>query len=298
MKSKYLINLVLLLSFLLCWAAAGEAIAQKKTRTRMKVYYEKLSNNNRKISMELTQGRGKNTTGVENAEIELSTFKDDTIMKLASVFTDANGQRELIIEAGYKFPLDEDGYAVINAYYIGNDSLQSARQAIKFLDLNVDIAFEVIDSVNHIIVSVYELDTLGKKKPVEGVDLNIGVERLYSILYLEKTETDDAGKGSLEFPGDIPGDSLGNVNIIVKITDNDDYGSLTKAAKVNWGTIVDYSDTGSGRSLFGDEAPMWMIIAVFIILAGAWFHFILAITRVLKMRKLAQEPGEQLETEI
>ena len=295
MKSKYSINIVLLLSFLLTLAMAGEAIAQKKTRTRLKVYYEKLSNNDKQISLELIQGSGKRMASVPDAEIRLTTSNLEDKIDLATIFTDDDGKGILIIEANYKFPLNSEGYAIIKAVYSGNDSLRSANKEIKFIDLNLDISFEVIDSVNNIIVAAFELDSLGEKKPVAGIDLNIGVQRLYSILYLEKVETEDDGRGTMEFPNDLPGDSIGNIILIVKIVDNDNYGSITKSAKIDWGTIVDYSIPKNGRSLFGEQAPMWMIIAVFIILAGAWFHFILAITRVLKMKKLDEEAGEQLK---
>jgi hypothetical protein len=280
------------------WATAGEAIAQKKTRTRLKVYYEKLSNNDKKISIELVKGSGKNMAGVPNAELCLTTYNEELEIVLESINTDVNGKAALIIEEGYKFPLNAEGYAVIYVCFEGNDSLRAVNKKVLFLDLNVDISFKVIDSVNHIVVYGYELDSLGEKTPIEGIDLNIGIERLYSILYLEKLKTDEDGTGTLEFPNDIPGDSTGNLNVVVKINDHDDYGSLTKSANVKWGTIVEYNNTTFGRSLFGEEAPMWMIIAVFIILAGAWFHFIFAITKVLKMRKLGEEPNEQPEAEI
>ena len=292
MKANYFVSIVLLVSLVLGCGLAGDAIAQKKTRTRLKVYYEKLSNNDKKISMELIQGSGKKMAGVQNAEIFLTTYKEALEIDLASIFTDADGKALLLIEEGYKFPLNAEGYAIINASYKGNDSLRAASKEIEFLDLNVDISFKVIDSVNHIVVAGYELDSLGEKIPIEGIDLNIGVERLYSILYLEKIETEEDGMGTMEFPNDIPGDSVGNLNVIVKINDHDDYGSITKSANVNWGSFVDYKDTEFGRSLFGEEAPMWMIIAVFIILAGAWFHFILAITKVLKMSRLEEDPTE------
>ena len=297
MKSKYSINIVLLLVFLLTLVMAGEAIAQKKTRTRLKVYYEKLSNNDKQISLELIQGSGKRMASVPNAEIRLTTYNLEDEIDIAAIFTDVDGKGILIIEANYKFPLDAQGYAIINAAYGGNDSLRAASKEINFIDLNLDISFEVIDSVNNIIVAAFELDSLGEKKPVEGIDLNIGVQRLYSILYLEKVETEGDGRGMMEFPNDLPGDSVGNINVIVKIVDNDNYGSITKSAKIDWGTKVDYSIPKNGRSLFGDQAPMWMIIAVFVILAGAWFHFILAITKVLKMRRLDEDPTEHLEEE-
>ena len=293
MKSNYSINIALLLSFLLTLAMAGDAIAQKKTRTRLKVYYEKLSNNDKQISLELIQGSGKSMASVPDSEIRLTTYKLEDEVDLATIVTDAEGKGILIIEAGYKFPLDAEGYAIINAAYSGNDSLKAASKEIKFLDLNLDLSFKVIDSVNHIIVSAFALDSLGEKMPIAGIDLNIGVERLYSILYLAKIETEDDGIGTMEFPNDIPGDSVGILNLVVKVTEDKKYGTVTKASQIDWGTTVDFSNKNGERSLFGEQAPLWMIIAVFVILAGAWYHFILAILKVNKIRTTDQEEAFQ-----
>jgi len=261
--------------------------AQKKTRTRLKMDYEKLSNDDKRISVALIQGSGKKMSGVENAELTLATYDQDEEIELTRLLTDAEGEVMLLVEAGYQFPRDKDGYAVITATYSGNDSLKSANKQIKFMDLNVDIIFDIKDSIKFVMVSAYAIDSTGIKKPIEELKFNIGVERLYSILYLEQVETDDEGHGSMEFPTDLPGDSTGYVKVIVKLDGHDDYGTIIKSAETNWGTIVDYSTMTNNRSLFGDNAPLWMIISVAVILTGAWFHFILAIFKVYKMRKLA-----------
>lgn len=267
----------------------AEISVQKKTRTRLKLYYEKLPNNDKKIAIILTQGSGKKTTGVNNAEVLLITFDGENQIEITSLETDANGEIFLIVESNYRFPKDENGYSIIQANYSGNDSLKSSKKEIEFMDLNIDVTFDIIDSVKYISVSAFEIDSLGNRIPIEGIDLNIGVTRLYSTLFLEEVETDEDGIGSMEFPDDIPGDSIGNINVIVKVDEHDDYGTITKSAKIDWGTIVDYSIISNGRSLFGDEAPMWMIISVFIVLFGAWYHFILATVKVIKIKKLGKK---------
>jgi hypothetical protein len=255
----------------------------------LKVYYEKLENNDKKISFILNQGSGKKIAGVQNAVIYLTTFDLENEIELTTVNTDSNGEAVLLMEAEYPLPEDEDGFSAIRATYLGNDSLKASKKLIKFLDLNIDISFDIVDSVKFLTVSSFEIDSVGKKKPIEGIELNIGVERLHSILYLEKIETDEEGIANMEFPDDIPGDSVGTINVIVRLDEHDDYGTIIKSEKTNWGTIVDYSNILNGRSLFGDEAPMWMILSVFIILSGAWYHFILAIFKVIKIRDVEQK---------
>ena len=290
MKTKYSIYITFLLGLLINFGSfMPEVVAQKKAKTRMKAYYEKQTNNDRAISIVLVKGTGKNMAGVENADVVISTIKQDEEIALATIVTDENGESELIIAADYKLPLDEEGYAFINASYMGNDSIRAANKQIKFVDLNIEVSFDIIDSVKHLTVSAFELDTLGNKIPSEGVSVNVGVQRLYSVLPLQKIKTNEEGSKSMEFPVDIPGDSVGSLDIIIKVSEDRKYGSVTKVSQIDWGTLVDYSTRTHNRSLFGDQATWWMIIAVFVILAGAWYHFILAIALVFKIRSTDQE---------
>lgn len=292
MKTNHLVYTILVSLFLIVCSATNhyaEPTIQKKTRTRIKVYNEKLSNDNRKISIILIQGSGKRMAGVQNAEVLLTTYNLDEEIELTSLYTDVNGEAFLFIEANYVFPKDENGFSVIKATYNGNDSLRAANKQIKFLNMHLEIAFNVIDSVKNLAVSTFEFDSAGNKQVIEGIKLNIGVERLYSILYIEEIETDEDGQGIMEFPNDIPGDSIGKLIVMAKVNEDDDYGTITKSAEINWGRTVDYTHVNNVRSLFGDQAPLWMIISVAIILAGAWYHFILATIKVFKIKKLAQD---------
>lgn len=261
--------------------------AQKKERTRLKAYYEKLSNNDKKISIILTQGRGKSMKGVPYADIKLTTSNEDSTATMGTIQTDSLGEAELFIEANYPFLENEDGYLNFKANYRGNDSLRGSRKEVEFLDLNLEVTLDVEDSVKTVGVLAYEVDEEGNKQPVEELGMKVGVKRLLSNLYLEDIDTDEDGMAEMEFPNDIPGDSIGTITVVVRFEDHDDYGTMTKTMEVNWGTPVDYSDSSNQRSLFGDSAPWWMIISVAIILGGAWIHFLWAVFKVIKIRKLA-----------
>ncbi|MEP1095581.1 MAG: hypothetical protein ABJG78_10750 [Cyclobacteriaceae bacterium] len=285
-NTKIYVSLLLLISCVLFYAPTP-AYGQKQSRTRLKAYYEKLPNNDKKISIILTQGKGKKTRGVSDAEIFLTTFDADSAMELATLSTDSLGEAVLFIEANYTFPKNEDGYSVIDLKYPGNDSLRSAKKKIEFLDLNIDLTLDIIDSVKYVEVLTYEIASDGNRTPISEVGINFGVERLYSTLYLEEVDTDDDGVAIMEFPNDIPGDSIGMITVVVMLEDHDDYGTVTKSSDISWGTPVDYSIVSNGRSLFGDSAPLWMIISVAVILSGAWFNFLLAVYKVYRIKKLA-----------
>jgi hypothetical protein len=255
----------------------------------LKAYYEKLPNNDKKVSIILTQGSGKKIRGVQNAEILVSTVELDSIIEMASIRTDSLGEALLFFEANYSFPKDEEGYSILNLKYNGNDSLKASKKKIEFIDLHLDLSFNIVDSVRYVEVSAFEIDSIGSKRPIEEMGLEIGVKRLFSTLYLEKIDTDENGVISMEFPDDIPGDSIGMITVVVRLEDDDDYGTVTKLAEINWGTPVDYSVASNGRSLFGDSAPIWMIISVAVVLIGAWYHFLLAVSKVLRIKSLEQD---------
>ena len=139
-----------------------------------------------------------------------------------------------------------------------------------------------------LVLYAYQLDSAGGEVPVKELDAKVGVKRLHSTLYLGELSTEDNGKAEFEFPNDVPGDSIGKLVVQALVFEHDDFGTVHGQSEINWGTIVDYSIKGNGRSLFGDEAPLWMIIGVVIVLGGAWYHFFLAVSKVLKMRKLGQ----------
>jgi hypothetical protein len=275
----------LLLAFLLpaTTPCMGQAEG-KKERTRMKLYYAKLTDGVKKITIGITAGSGKNMHGVANAEVALNAISGDTTLELARLQTDTTGSVELFVEPGYKFPVNEEGRTYLEAVYEGSDAYRAVSNEIEFEDLDFTLSFEEEDSIKYLKVVASKRDVDGNSAPVEGLEIMVGVERLFSVLPLEKIETDESGEAVLEFPNDIPGDSTGMITVQARIEDDEMYGTVEKAADVQWGTPVSYVVEPLPRQLYSDEAPLWMVIAVFVILIGAWYHFFLSVYKLKKMR--------------
>ena len=261
---------------------------QSKERTRLRAYFFIHSNGDRQISLLLTAGRGKNMKNVGDAAIDLEVDLGDSTLFLTELITNADGSADLQIEAGYTFPADEEGITAILASYAGNDSLRSSSTDIEVKDVFLDISFAVEDSLKILTIEAKERNGEGELIPVEELDINIGVQRLYSVLQVDVVETDEDGIGILEFPDDIPGDSAGVLNIIARIDEHDYFGTVSKFKSVEWGVPVSYELKRLPRQLFTDEAPLWMIIGVFIALIGAWYHFFLSIFKLYKLRNAAK----------
>jgi hypothetical protein len=287
MKKLSVLNFV---SFLLLFSlvVAVPSQAQKKDRTRVRAYYQKLPTNDKEIKVILTSGSGKRMKGIVGADILIESIGLEESKELATIVTDSSGTALLQIQDGYPFELNEDGFVELLASFNGNDTLRASKRKIEFLDLDLAVEFKEIDSVRTVFVKALK-DSMGVKSPVEEIEVKVGVQRMHSILFLETIETDEDGLAEFEFPTDIPGDASGSLKFVLQVFEDNDFGTVTIKAEEKWGTIVDYSNTGVGRSLFGNEAPLWMIIGVVVVLVGAWFHFIWAIIKVWQIKKLGTE---------
>ena len=257
----------------------------KKERVRMKMYYYKLSSGDRKISIELTAGSGKSMHGVMEAEVRLTSMVNDSTFNLATLTTDTLGKVSLFFASDYILPMNEDGNTILEASYDGNDVYRSASNDLEIKDLYLTISFDIEDSVKQLEVSATTFDTEGNKVPAEEVSIIIGVQRLFSVLPLDEIETDEDGIGILEFPDNIPGDADGNIIVVAKVDESDEYGTVESISTEKWGIPTDYELRPLPRQLFTDEAPLWMIASVFLILLGAWYHFFLSISKLVKLKK-------------
>lgn len=275
---------VLVLLLLIAQGSMTELLAQKE-RVRMKFYFAKNDSGDRFFTIALSSGSGRNMQGVKNAEVLLSAVFEDSTVTLATVVTDTLGEVKLYLEKDYVLPVDEDGKTHLLATYEGDEQFRSVESEITIADLDFEFIFEEIDSVKYLNVLATTKNADGEKVPVEDLNINIGIQRLFSVLPLDDMVTDEDGMGELEIPDDLPGDSEGLITFVANIEDDATYGTVTKKGSHAWGVPVSYELKPLPRQLFTDEAPIWMIASVFIILLGAWYHFFLSISKLIKLKK-------------
>lgn len=280
--NRYLAFMVILLMSL---AITHSGTCQKKDRVRMKLAYSKDKNNERSITITLTAGSGKSMHGVKNGTVSLSAIQGDSTMTFASLETDTLGVAKLYIENGYKLPVNEDGISMISGTYVGDESYNEASSEMQISDLNFEITFEERDSIKYLVVTANQSDIEGNKLPVGELEISIGVDRLFSVLPVGQVTTDADGWAELELSQDLPGDAAGNLTFVAYVDEHDIFGTVKSAATKDWGVPVSYEVKPLPRQLFTNEAPFWMIASVFIILIGAWYHFFLSISKLIKLKK-------------
>jgi hypothetical protein len=131
-------------------------------------------------------------------------------------------------------------------------------------------------------------DSLGN--PVPDLDVYFYVERTFNPLPIGDifNTTDEEGKVTIEFPADLPGDTLGNVNIIARIQESDEFEDTEVNRVINWGVPLELDDYSNKRSLWaaGANAPIPLLILVNSLILIVWsiiFYMVYQLYRISKM---------------
>ena len=130
--------------------------------------------------------------------------------------------------------------------------------------------------------------------PVKGVELKIAVRRLDADLSVNETAsftTDSTGQASADFKRDsIPGDIKGNIVLVAKIEDNDQYGNLLIEKSVPWGSKFAAVNNFDRRTLFAtrDKTPIWLLFMAYSIVITVWGILISLVISIFKIKKLGE----------
>ena len=127
---------------------------------------------------------------------------------------------------------------------------------------------------------------------VKGVDLKVAIKRLDGDLNVSETQTyttDSTGTIAADFKRDsLPGDAQGNLTLIAKVEDNDNYGNLTVEKTVPWGSKFEYLSKYDRRTLFArrGHSPIWLEILAYSIIVAVWIILIYLIGQLRKIKRL------------
>jgi hypothetical protein len=127
-------------------------------------------------------------------------------------------------------------------------------------------------------------------KPLPKEKVILYVPRMLSNLKIGEIDLDEDGIGSIEYPGALVGDSLGNITIIAMIEENDNFGTVKGQSSISWGIPKQYYLAEKpARELWTPVAPIWMIITLIIMLTGVWAHYVYAVIQLILIRRHGKE---------
>jgi hypothetical protein len=208
----------------------------------------------------------------------------DSIVKLGTVETNENGIAKCDIKSDFIFPKNEEGFIHFSVDFEGNDAIRGASNEVDVKDLIIELSLEEIDSVKKVTVKVVQLNGKNEKIPLNEVEMPVCVARMFSHLKLG-TITLTEGEGTFEFPSGLPGDTAGNVVVIAKFDENEEFGTVIKSQTIGWGIATKHLNAYSPRSLWTQVAPVWMIITLSIMLLGVWGHYVFVIIQLIILKR-------------
>ncbi len=128
--------------------------------------------------------------------------------------------------------------------------------------------------------------------PVGGVDMVLAVKRMGGDLLTDQNPThttDSVGVASVDFAiAGLAGDSAGNITLIAKVEDNDQYGNLTSEKSVPWGVAASYTSDVSKRTLFASRgrSPIWLMFISYSIGFAVWAVILYLAFQIWRIKKL------------
>ncbi len=262
---------------------------QETISPNLQLQYFKNSDEQRLLKATLTYTLNRRDVPLSDREIIFFIgSKKDT---LAKVSTNDKGIANLILSNEYILSLEKGGTWFFTSEFIAKDSIEAVSAEISVKDLKLEMSLDLVDSIKTVTLKAYTIEN-GKNIPISGESINIFVTRMFSLLPITDGTFGDDGTLSLEFPSDIPGDKEGIITIVAKFEEHATFGNVEKRDSKNWGVISNYKVPTSHRALWTKGAPTWMIIALTIMLAGVWGHYIYSIICLIRIKKSGDKEEE------
>lgn len=209
-----------------------------------------------------------------------------TETELGAVITDGTGKAHFTVKND-SLPLNAEGKLQFKAFFAGNKSMEAAEETVSFQKASLSLtAVKEEEAMN---VTAKLSDAAGK--PVKDVTVGIYVQRSFLPLKVGEGTTDENGEAIVEFPKGIPGDARGNLTILGKIDENENFGYLETAVAQPWGLAVSDKAQEQPRALWSSHPPIWMLITFIVLMMAVWGHYLVIVYELFRLRK--EEPSVQ-----
>ena len=156
-------------------------------------------------------------------------------------------------------------------YKPANANGEAAAEEESFKGENLKLSVN-LDKEKHEASVEVKGDVNGETKPANGVRVGFFIKRTFGLLPVcDPVTTDNNGLAKAIFPKDLPGDTVGNYDIVIKLIDNDLYGDVVYNEKISWGESFVYENPLDHRAMWGNRgnAPWWLLITYFSMLGAA-----------------------------
>jgi mono/diheme cytochrome c family protein len=190
---------------------------------------------------------------------------------------------------------DEDKWMVI-AFLRSFDQNKKQKQQIAEVKnpevTDVKLELKVNEEDKSMLANLSGVNSKGERVGLQGIEMSFLVKRSFGYLDVSGDDayTNSIGDVQIQFPADLPGDREGQVNMIVKVTDDAFYGKLEEARVVTLGVPTDPVNPLDERAMWGTRAnaPIWIIVTFVGGVLAIWSVIFLVLFQMIKLPKLAK----------
>jgi hypothetical protein len=299
MQSYKKISFILFLVSLVYSQHASAAQVKKDTvmdiTPGISLIYQSNSNDTVILTANISVKRETGTFGLENAEIGFSLTNGTAVKNLGTVKAGYDGSAILKVSVKSGLMKDKEGKTTYTANFSGKGIYLATSASTTVKLAQIQLTFSKEDSIHTIHVKVTQMEGNNEIKPVPKETVIIYVPRMLSYLKIGEITLDENGTGSVEFTGGLVGDSLGNLVVVAKIEENDNFGNVLGKSKVSWGIPKQYFlAERPARELWTPIAPIWMIVTLIVMLAGVWGHYIFAVIQLVIIKRHSKQKKDYL----
>lgn len=209
----------------------------------------------------------------------------DTLEKeLGAVITDRRGRGVFNFKTD-AVKTDKDGKVKFKAVFDGNKWMETADAEVYIRRGNLSLEPIKEDSAYKATLKLVDLTT-GTAIPDATVGLY--VQRSFNPMKIGEGKTEADGTVTIDIPDNIKGDSAGNITLLARLDENEEYGSLESASVQKWGIPVSNANVELPRALWSSHPPTWMLVTFIVLMTTVWGHYIVIIYELIRLRK--EEP--------
>jgi hypothetical protein len=277
---KSVITLGVLMFFCVPLFAQEQKEEVEKSAARMSLSSTQVNGDSILLQTAIKTRRESGLQSVPFEWVQFTMIADSVTKQLGKALTDDKGVASLMVGVN-QLQMGEDSLWMFASSYDGNDSINSGESELSIRQAGMVLAGEEQDSVNVLTVRLYNP---ADDSPLAEADIKFYVKRHFSNLEIGEGTTDENGEASMEVVNNLPGDMKGNLVLIAKAEDLDEYGSVSSVIVKPWGVALAADDEKRTRELWSHSPPMWMIITFIVLMSVVWGHYIVIIFNLVKIR--------------
>lgn len=298
MKNQLKILKALVLSLLVLSSQmmmAQEETAEKpvkKSKARISLDYTIYNNTGPRLTATVKTKIDRSYVNVPDVKVNFYIDSISKASRLGETLSNENGEAIFLIPQTLTKRIAKDPSFEYFVTISDNDRLKDAKRDIEVKRSFFEMNLKVEDSVKKVQVFVGAPDSTGEIVPVEDIEVKVYVKRLFGELPItEGFETTNA-EGIMEttFPDDIPGDETGNLMILAKVEEHDEYGTLIVAKKIAWGLPLTTDPDELKGELWSarNNAPQSLVVIINGMIIAIWGVILYIFLQILKIKRIGK----------